>query len=145
MRKPRIVRTFIFIVLLTGFSLVTVLPKRWDIQKSFTVFGKTLSINRSLVRPSIDLTTFNIPFKRSLDFQMGLDIKGGTRVVLEADMQNIAQTDRQTALDAVKNVIARRVDLFGLSETAVKTSKVNDQHRIIVELPGLTNTDEALN
>ena len=145
MKKPRVVRTFIFIVILTGLSLVTVLPKRLNINRSFTLFGKTIFISRQLTRPSIDLTRFNIPFTRSLDFQMGLDIKGGTRVVLEADMQNIETNDRPTALDAVKNVIARRVDLFGLSESAVKTSKIGEQHRIIVELPGLTDTDEALN
>ncbi|MBU1499382.1 hypothetical protein KKE48_00745, partial [Patescibacteria group bacterium] len=46
----------------------------------------------------------------------GLDLQGGTHLLLQADMDNIDPNDRATALESVKQVISRRVDLYGVSE-----------------------------
>lgn len=78
------------------------------------------------------------------EIKSGLDIQGGVRVTLRADMSKIASADRDSALESAKEVIARRVDLLGVSEPLIQTSKSGGDYRIIVEMPGISNVSEAL-
>ena len=66
-------------------------PARWD----FTFFGRPVSWDFSLRR--------------------GLDLQGGLQVVLEAQMDEVGEGDRQAALESAKAVIERRVDFLGVS------------------------------
>lgn len=81
----------------------------------------------------------------SLDFplKLGLDLQGGTELILQTDMEKIGLQDRDEALRSAKEVIERRVNLYGVSEAVVQTSKVGDLRRIIVELPGLKDASAA--
>lgn len=140
MKKNRPLITLIFIVLLTAVCLLIDMPAELPIN----IEKGPIKIHETLLRPPLDLTSFGIPFRRSLEPQMGLDIQGGTRVVLQADMTLVSADRRDEALESARGVIARRVDLYGVSESVVKTSKLNDQYRIIAELPGVTNIDQAV-
>ena len=82
-----------------------------------------------------------------LDFplKLGLDLQGGTQLILETKMDQIQPLERDSALDAVKEVIERRVNLYGVSEAVVQTSKLGEQRRILVELPGLKDATAAAN
>ncbi|MBI2019174.1 protein translocase subunit SecD [Candidatus Daviesbacteria bacterium] len=75
--------------------------------------------------------------------KLGLDLQGGTEVVLETQMDKIEPQNRDSALESAKNVIERRVNLFGVSEAVVQTSKLREQRRIIVELPGIKDASVA--
>lgn len=77
--------------------------------------------------------------------KLGLDLQGGTEVVLEAQTDKIASQNRDSALESAKNVIERRVNLYGVSEAVVQTSKIGQQRRILVELPGLRDASAAAN
>ncbi|MCX6704971.1 MAG: protein translocase subunit SecD, partial [Candidatus Woesebacteria bacterium] len=44
----------------------------------------------------------------------------------------------------VKNIIENRVNLFGISEPNVQTSVFEGKSRVIVELPGISNTQQAV-
>lgn len=134
------VKTLIFVMALTALCVFISLPKEVPIKFAY----KQWNIDYTYQRPSIDLTAWKIPFQRDLELKMGLDIQGGTRVTLDADMSNIPQDDRQTAFTSAKEVIARRVDLFGVSESSVKTSFNGSQYRIIAELPGVTDASQAV-
>ena len=74
----------------------------------------------------------------------GLDLQGGTHLLLQADMANIDPADRNTALESVKQVISRRVDLYGVSEPLIQTSNFKDDYRLIVELPGVKDVSKAI-
>lgn len=74
---------------------------------------------------------------------LGLDLSGGSHLALEADMRDIKPQDRATALESAKQVIERRVNFFGVSEPVVQTAQSRDTYRIIVELPGITDVDQA--
>jgi preprotein translocase subunit SecD len=80
----------------------------------------------------------DIPIKK------GLDLQGGAHLVLEADMNGIDNANKETALQSAKEVISRRVDLYGVAEPVIQTSKFEDKFRIIVELPGIQNLSQAL-
>lgn len=64
---------------------------------------------------------------------------------MQADMSAVKPEDRQTALDSAQSVVSRRVDMFGVSEASVRTSKSGEDYRVVVELPGVTDAQQAVN
>ena len=77
--------------------------------------------------------------------KVGRDLQGGAHLVLETDMGQINETDRVDALNSVKEIIARRVDLYGNFEPLIQTSQADSSSRLIVELPGIVEIDQAVN
>lgn len=82
------------------------------------------------------------------DFKLGLDLSGGTHLVYDADTSKIAPTDVNDSLVALQQVIERRVNAFGVGEPIVQTEQGGalggGGHRLIVELPGVTDTQAAI-
>ncbi|HUQ85140.1 MAG TPA: protein translocase subunit SecD [Candidatus Limnocylindrales bacterium] len=76
-------------------------------------------------------------------FRKGLDLEGGTSITLKADMKGVPEDQRESALDSAKAVIEKRINFFGVSEPVIQTAKVNKDYRIIVEIPGITDVNEA--
>jgi SecD/SecF fusion protein len=72
--------------------------------------------------------------------QLGLDLRGGTQIVLEAQDTDRQQVDDDTASRTLE-VLRRRVDALGVSEPTLQRSGAR---RIIVELPGVADPDEAV-
>lgn len=81
---------------------------------------------------------------KNFDLKLGLDLAGGSHLVFETDMTKIPKEKQSEALQSVRDVIERRVNLFGVSEPSVQTSKFEGKDRIIVDLPGVTDTKRAI-
>lgn len=81
---------------------------------------------------------------REIKVHLGLDLKGGSRLVYDADVNKIPESDRGAALDGVRDVIERRVNAFGVTEPLVQTSRTGGRSRIIVELAGILDVNEAI-
>jgi len=79
------------------------------------------------------------------DFRLGLDLQGGTHLVYEADVSNIEQKERGSALEGVRDVIERRVNNLGVAEPLVQVNRSGDSWRVIVELAGIKDVNEAIN
>jgi len=77
-------------------------------------------------------------------FHLGLDLQGGTHLIYEADMSQISDEDRVEALEGVRDVIERRVNAFGVSEPVVQTTTTGGTYRIIIELAGVLDVNEAI-
>ncbi len=94
----------------------------------------------------ININTVLKPLNLSQDvtFKKGLDLQGGTSITLRANMKDIPEDQRKNALDSAKEVIERRINFFGVSEPLVQTSQVNNDYRIIVEIPGVTDVNQAV-
>lgn len=122
-------RRFLFwlIIFLTLISAIIDLPK------NFPVPG-----------PDINLSLGPLKIKRELNLKQGLDLAGGTHLVFRAEMKDVEEGDRQSALDAAKANIERRVNFFGVSEPVIQTSKVGEEYRLIVELPGIKDVNQAV-
>ena len=73
--------------------------------------------------------------------KLGLDLKGGVYVVLEATPENGKKLDVQ-AMDRLIEVLDRRINGLGVAESVVQKAGDN---RVIIELPGVSNTEEAIN
>jgi protein-export membrane protein SecD len=81
----------------------------------------------------------------NLQFNLGLDLQGGVHLLYEADMSNIPREDRRDSLSGIQDVVEKRINTFGVSEPIIQTSQIGDNHRLIIELPGVENIEEAKN
>lgn len=59
-------------------------------------------------------------------------------------MTDIAAADRDKAFASAKSVVERRINLYGLTEPVVQQTKTGGNYRIIVEIPGVTNVNQAI-
>jgi preprotein translocase subunit SecD len=122
--------------LLIGIVIIAIL---WiDTPSKFKVFNKQFSL------PVIDFKIFNKEIKKEFKIKLGLDLKGGSRLVFLADASKLKTSDINDALESTRNIIEKRVNFFGVSEPSVQTLKTGSKYKIIVELPGITNIDEAV-
>ncbi len=85
----------------------------------------------------------------SYPFRLGLDLSGGSHLVYKADVSKLKAADIQDSMTALRDDVERRVNLFGVSEPLVQTeqngtlSSAESAYKLIVELPGVTDTKEA--
>src|SRR3989344_546275 len=82
-------------------------------------------------------------------FKLGLDLRGGSQLVYKANVSKIPSSDVNDSTDALRDVIERRVNLFGVVEPNVQIETVNigvagSEKHLLVELPGVTNIDDAI-
>jgi len=84
-----------------------------------------------------------MPWGEKFPIKLGLDLQGGTELVLKAEMDKIAPADRDDALESARSVLERRVNMFGVSEALVQTSKIGEERRILVQLPGVKESSQA--
>lgn len=91
-----------------------------------------------------ELTGYKLPAFANFPFRFGLDIQGGTHLVYQADMKSIAFGEQASSMEAVKDVIERRVNLFGVAEPVVQVEKSGGDWRLIVELAGIKDVGAAI-
>jgi len=128
--SSKTLRIFWTIILATFVCLVINLPRQ------FTLFGRTL------YKPNLSL---NKNSTSNLDLRLGLDLAGGASLLYEIDTSQSKPEDLSQALESLKANIERRVNLFGVSEANVQISKQDNQYRLKVELPGVTDVNDAIN
>ncbi|MFC1649355.1 protein translocase subunit SecD [Patescibacteria group bacterium] len=131
------------IIIITWITLIALyisLPKNTPV--NIEVFGK--NIEKTISRSDINFSVGKVKIEKNLDLLLGLDLAGGSHLVFEADTTQIDEADRSDALEALKETIERRVNLFGVSEPSIQNSSFEGKDRVIVELPGVKDTDEAV-
>lgn len=82
-------------------------------------------------------------------FKLGLDLAGGSHLVYEADVSKIAPEEVDDLMNVLRDVIERRVNIFGVSEPIVQVESSsfvseNTIQRLVVELPGVTDVATAV-
>ena len=83
-------------------------------------------------------------------FKLGLDLAGGTHLTYRADVSGLPNKAVADSMAALRDVIERRVNIFGVSEPLVQVEKSSAvaegarEERLIVELPGVTDLREAV-
>ncbi|MDE2001071.1 MAG: protein translocase subunit SecD [Patescibacteria group bacterium] len=82
--------------------------------------------------------------KTYLPWKLGLDLVGGTQLIYQVDMTNVAVTDRDSVMAGLRDVIEKRVNLFGVSEPNVVTLRTGDSYRLLVELAGVKDVHQAI-
>ena len=86
----------------------------------------------------------NLPYLPQIPFKLGLDLQGGIHLVYQADMSGIEASEYNSSLQGLRDVIERRVNLFGVKEPTVQTQESGNQYRLIVELAGVDDPSQAI-
>ncbi len=123
------------IFLLAAFAGFVDYPKAWN--KSVDWLNSQKNKTALKMLPNVP-QFFNKPFR------LGLDLQGGTHLVYEADLTNIEKNKYNDSMQGVRDVIERRVNLFGVTEPLVQVDTVGSHYRLIVELAGVKDIHQAI-
>ena len=119
--------------------IISILLLIWiDLPENFKI--KNYTINPL----SLNFNLFGLQIKKEFKTHLGLDLKGGSHLVFQADTSKVEKTDLQDALNSARDIIEKRVNFFGVSEPTVQTLKSGNTYRISVDLPGIENVNEAV-
>lgn len=78
-------------------------------------------------------------------WKLGLDLVGGSHLVYQIDLSQVAEGDRSSVIGGIRDVIERRVNLFGVSEPQVFVAKSKGERpELIVQLAGIKNVSDAI-
>lgn len=83
--------------------------------------------------------SFYLIFKEPI--KLGLDLKGGVYAVLEAEPKEKGEVITNETMDSLIEVLDRRINGIGVAESVVQRTGTN---RVIIELPGVKDTKEAI-
>jgi preprotein translocase subunit SecD len=121
------------IVLIAVVSVVTVWPSEPDrYLPNFIPWPEGKGIQFPFIKVSGGQMTFGM--KKARAMRLGLDLRGGTRLVLEADTSQAPDVDVNQALEAASRIIERRVNAFGVAESEIQRQGSN---RLAVQLPDI--------
>ncbi len=131
-------RWLLFVVVLAVSALWIVLP---DTQKPGFLMrpGNPEALEDCLRRQQDDPVVDCSQYEPELDFHQGLDIVGGLRVLLAAELPPDAYTTED--LQEAANNVDRRINALGLAEATIQ---LQGSTRILVELPGVTDQAQAI-
>jgi protein-export membrane protein SecD len=81
-------------------------------------------------------------------FHLGLDLSGGTHLLYSADVSLLTTSQIDDSMNALRDVIERRINLFGVGEPVVQVQTGSfgsgGDHRLSIELPGITDISKAI-
>ncbi len=75
--------------------------------------------------------------------RLGLDLKGGSYLVYQADVSDIEPEYRDEIMEGVKGVIERRIDALGITEPIIQLQKREGEYNIAIQLPGIADIEKA--
>jgi preprotein translocase subunit SecD len=120
-------KRLLFIALLTLLAAFVVWPQK---PGNYIPGGDVLPGN-----PGIHLGSFT-----RQGAKLGLDLQGGTQLTLQADLSQVPADQQNAAMQGVLDIIGKRVNAYGVAEPEIQ---ILGADRIIVQLPGLKDTEEA--
>jgi SecD/SecF fusion protein len=82
---------------------------------------------------------FAFPLDKRIN--LGLDLRGGMHLLLKVDTTHLLGPAKEDAADRAIEVIRNRIDQFGVRETSIQKQ---GQDEIVVQLPGVTDRDRAI-
>ncbi len=77
-------------------------------------------------------------------WKLGLDLSGGAHLVYDIDISGVVSKDRDSVINGLRDVIEKRVNLFGISEPQVYIARTGGASRLVVELAGIKDIAKAI-
>ncbi|MDO9231266.1 MAG: protein translocase subunit SecD [bacterium] len=74
---------------------------------------------------------------------LGLDLQGGIHLEYKADLSQVDPSKQKEAMQAMQDAVERKINAFGVAEPVIYTTKSGDEQRLIVELAGIRDINEA--
>lgn len=128
-QKTKIRLLFLMIIVLAIVSAFVVSPKTF----SFKIYKWDVKFPPESVSAYLK--------ERNIVYHLGLDLQGGTHLVYEADLNALSSAKAAEAMDGVRDVIERRVNLFGVAEPLIQ---IEGKSRLAIDLAGIKEVDQAI-
>ena len=96
---------------------------------------------RLLVVLGVILVSLYFTFPVSKNVNLGLDLKGGMHLILQVDMENLTENAKKDVVERAIEILRIRINSMGVGETVIQRQGKN---KILVQLPGITNREDAL-
>ena len=109
----------------------------------FLIFLLTI-FSGFIVFPNISNKIPGNNYFNKFKIHLGLDLQGGTHLVYQADVSSFDNNEKKESVEGIKDIIERRVNAYGVSEPVVQTNYNGNNYRIIVELAGVKDVNEAI-
>ena len=94
---------------------------------------------------AVDKFKAPLPKVKEVSFKLGQDLVGGTTLTYQADVSALSAAEKSNAVEGVRDVIERRINVFGVSESSVQINRTSGgDYGIIVELPGVKDVKQAI-
>ena len=77
-------------------------------------------------------------------WRLGLDLVGGSHLVYRVDLSKVSSGERDSVVNGLRDVIERRVNLFGVSEPQVFIARSGEEVNLVVELAGVNDISQAI-
>ncbi len=77
-------------------------------------------------------------------WRLGLDLVGGSHLVYQVDLSKVAAGDHDSVLNGLRDVIERRINIFGVSEPQIFVAQSAQSANLVVELAGVKDISEAI-
>lgn len=123
--KGRVWRSFVFILII--------------------IIAGTLVVFGNYYNQAIDAYKIPLPKVKEIPFRLGLDLLGGSQLTYDADVSGVPAGEQGNAVEGARDVIEKRVNVFGVSEPHVEVNRTADnKYRILVELAGIKDISEAI-
>ena len=75
--------------------------------------------------------------------RLGLDLAGGSYMVYQADVSDIEAGNRDEIMEGVKEVIEKRINALGITESTVQIQKQGGEYNIVIQIPGIADIEKA--
>lgn len=136
MRKKKLYLTIITVFILFFLAANLSFPQYFNRAVNF--------LNTRLQQSFGGQASYKLPSFPDIPFKLGLDLQGGSHLLYEADLSLIDQKDHSSSMEGLRDIIERRVNLFGVAEPVVQIQETQGSFRLIVELAGIKDISEAI-
>ncbi len=79
-----------------------------------------------------------------LPWNLGLDLVGGTSLTYKVDLSEVKPSEYETVVGGLKEVIEKRVNLYGVAEPKITIAQKGDSYDLIVDLAGVKDLKDAV-
>ena len=116
--------------------------KTWQLTIIVLIALAALYVDLSIEHPDFvkNLLFWQPINQRDIALRLGLDLQGGLQVLLAADVPEGQELDT-ASMETARRIVENRINALGLTEPVVQSQ---GEHRIIVELPGIKNPEQAV-
>jgi protein-export membrane protein SecD len=132
------------------FSKILRVTNKGRVWRSFTailiiLIAASLVVFGNYYNQAIDAYKIPLPKVKEVPFRLGLDLLGGSQLTYDADVSAVASGEQAAAVEGARDVIEKRINIFGVSEPHVEVNRTAEgKYRIIVELAGIKDIGEAI-
>ena len=97
--------------------------------------------NRILVIIAVVVAAIYLTFPVEKHINLGLDLKGGMHLILKVETEKLDENAKKDAVLRAIEILRNRIDSLGVGETVIQRQGENE---ILVQLPGITDRDKAI-